>query len=102
MASRVTTPVGTMAAAYITELGPVGAIEVGRLPVPSPGPGEVLVRTEALAVNHVDTFVRSGAYRTTVRFPFIIGRDLVGTVVGPVAPGAGFSVADRVWCNSLG
>lgn len=91
-----------MTAAYITELGPPGVIKVGRLPLPMPGPGEVLVRTEALAVNHVDTFVRSGAYRTTLRFPFIIGRDLVGTVVGPVPPAAGFSVGDRVWCNSLG
>ncbi|HEY8479813.1 MAG TPA: NADPH:quinone reductase [Spirillospora sp.] len=88
-----------MAAAYITELGPADEIRIGRLPVPSPGPSEILVRTEALAVNHVDTFVRSGAYRTALSFPFIIGRDLVGTVE---TPGPGFAPGDRVWCNSLG
>lgn len=53
-------------------------------------------------VNPVDTFVRSGAWRTPLEFPFVVGRDLVGTVAaaGPGVPG--FAVGDRVWCNSLG
>lgn len=89
----------SMTAAYITELGPADAIRVGRLPVPVPAPSEVLVKVDALAVNGVDTFIRSGAYRTRMSFPFVIGRDLVGTVVTP-APG--FAPGDRVWCNSLG
>ncbi len=49
----------TMLAAYLTELGGPERIRIGPLPVPVPGPTDVLVRTE-LAVNHVDTFVRSG------------------------------------------
>jgi NADPH:quinone reductase-like Zn-dependent oxidoreductase len=89
-------------AAYITALGPADFIEVGYLPVATPGPTDVLVRTEAMAVNNVDTLVRSGAYRTPTPFPFIIGRDLVGTVLS-AGPGAAlFSEGDRVWCNSLG
>lgn len=46
--------------------------------------------------------MRSGAFRTPITFPFVIGRDLAGTVAvaGPGAPG--FAVGDRVWCNSLG
>lgn len=87
-----------MTAAYVTGFGPPEAIRVGPLPVPTPGPAEVLVRVEAVAVNHVDTFIRSGAYRTGVRFPFVLGRDLVGTVV----EGPGFTPGDQVWCNSLG
>jgi NADPH:quinone reductase-like Zn-dependent oxidoreductase len=33
--------------------------------------------------------------------PFIVGRDLVGTVA-KAGPGSGFSVGERVWSNSLG
>lgn len=89
----------TMTAAYITRPGPADEIRIGRLPVPEPGPSEVLVKVRALAVNHVDTFVRSGAYRTCLPYPFVIGRDLVGTVT-TAAPG--FAPGDPVWCDSLG
>ncbi|HEX6967874.1 MAG TPA: NADPH:quinone reductase [Micromonosporaceae bacterium] len=91
-----------MRAAYITELGPPEVIRYGDLTPPRPGPTDVLVDVTATTVNPVDTFVRSGLFRTPIDFPFVIGRDLVGTVaaVGPGAPG--FSVGDLVWCNSLG
>jgi NADPH:quinone reductase-like Zn-dependent oxidoreductase len=91
-----------MTAAYVTGLGTPDVIRVGELPVPVPGPTDVLVRTAALAVNHVDTFVRSGAYRTYLPFPFIVGRDVVGTVAATGGGVAGFAAGDRVWCNSLG
>ncbi len=92
----------TMRAAFIRGTGGVEQIEVGELPVPRPGPTDVLVRMEASEVNHVDLFVRSGAYRTHTPFPFVIGRDLVGTVI-ETGPGvASFDVGERVWCNSLG
>ncbi|MHC3470246.1 alcohol dehydrogenase catalytic domain-containing protein [Streptomyces sp. 7R007] len=91
-----------MLAAYIEDFGPPDVIRHGELPDPVPGPTDVLVAVDAVAVNHVDTFVRSGAWRTPVPLPFVVGRDLVGTVVeaGPGAPG--FAPGDRVWCNSLG
>lgn len=91
-----------MTAAYVAEPGPADSIRVGLLPTPRPAPDQVLVRTEALVVNHVDTFVRAGAYRTALPSPFVIGRDLVGTVVQVGAQVTGFGEGDRVWCNSLG
>jgi NADPH:quinone reductase-like Zn-dependent oxidoreductase len=91
-----------MRAAYITELGPADAIRVGELPLPAIGPTDVLVRVEVVAVDPVDTMVRSGAYPTPTPFPFVVGRDLVGTVA-VTSPGTpGFAPGDRVWCNSLG
>ncbi|MBD0422206.1 NADPH:quinone reductase [Streptomyces sp. TRM S81-3] len=98
-----TVPVpGTMRAAYIDSVGPADAIRWGELPVPSAGPTDVLVRVEAVAVDPVDTFVRSGAYATPLPLPFVVGRDLVGEVV-MAGPGAvGFAAGQRVWCNSLG
>jgi len=88
--------------AYVEQLGPPENIRYGPLPEPTPGPTDVLVEVTAVAVNPVDTFVRSGAFPTPVSFPFVIGRDLVGTVLeaGPGAPG--FATGDLVWCNSLG
>lgn len=91
-----------MFAAYIEQLGSPEEIRCGELEPPVPGPTDVLVETAATAVNRVDLFVRSGLYETPVPFPFVLGRDLVGTVVRP-GPGApGLRPGDRVWCNSLG
>ena len=90
----------TMQAAYIDQVG--GPIRIGALPVPRPGPTDVRVQVAASGVNHVDLFVRSGAYRTHTPLPFVIGRDAVGTVVEVGAGVAAFAVGDRVWCNSLG
>ncbi|WP_216629694.1 NADPH:quinone reductase [Brevibacterium renqingii] len=91
-----------MTAAYIEATGGVKNIRIGELPVPEPGATEVLVRMEASEVNHVDLFVRSGAFPTPMPFPFVIGRDLVGTVVAVGEAVEAFSPGDRVWSNSLG
>ncbi|UYM07240.1 NADPH:quinone reductase [Solicola gregarius] len=91
----------TMPAAYIESLGPPESIRFGELPVPRPGPTDVLVEVEATTVDPVDTLVRSGVYPTPTPFPFVIGRDLAGTVVAAGA-GTGFTIGDQVWCNSLG
>ncbi|WP_129844129.1 NADPH:quinone reductase [Streptomyces sp. RFCAC02] len=92
-----------MRAAYVDGPGPAGAIRYGELPVPAPGPGDVLVRVLAVAANPVDTFVRSGAYPTPMPAPFVIGRDLVGEVAA-AGPGAAhaFPAGRPVWCASLG
>jgi NADPH:quinone reductase-like Zn-dependent oxidoreductase len=89
-------------AAYITEFGAPELIRYGTLPIPAIGPTDVLVRTEAVAVNPVDCLIRAGVYRTPTPFPFVVGRDLAGVVVA-TGPGAvGVAVGDRVWSNSLG
>lgn len=97
-----------MHAAFIRTIGGPEVIEYGELPVPAPGPTDVLVRVAVTAVDPVDTFVRSGRYATPTPFPFVIGRDLVGEVVaagpGAFAPHASqaFRPGDVVWTNSLG
>ena len=58
-----------MDAAYITRLGSPDVITYGSLPDPVPGPTDVLVRVEAVAVDPVNLFVRSGAYRAPTPFP---------------------------------
>lgn len=101
MAARSPAP-RMMRAAYIARFGPAGEIHYGDFPMPHVGPGQVLVRITAAAVNPVDTYIRAGLYPATVPFPFIIGRDLVGEVVQTGAGVTTFTSGQRVWCNSLG
>ncbi|WP_371498444.1 NADPH:quinone reductase [Kitasatospora sp. NBC_00374] len=91
-----------MRAAFIEQLGPPQNIHYGEVPAPVAGPTDVLVDVLAVSVNPVDTFVRSGVFRTPVPFPFVIGRDLVGRVASAGPGAAGFAEGDLVWCNSLG
>ncbi len=63
-------------------------------PVPEPGTGEVLIKAEAIGVNFVDTYFRSGLYPHAL--PFILGSEVAGTVA---AVGGGVhtaQVGDRV------
>lgn len=91
-----------MKAAFIESLGSPEEIIYDDLPAPKAGRGDVLVRVEAVAVDPIDTYIRSGEYQTELPFPFVIGRDLVG-IVEEVGKGASrFAPGDRVWTNSLG
>lgn len=65
--------------------------------VPTPGPGQLLVRAEAIGVNFADTKIRAGAAGIFVRpLPFGPTGDVVGSVAA-VGPGVtGFTVGDRV------
>ena len=76
-----------MKAAYINQPGPPESIIVGELPKPQPTGGQVLVKVAAVAVNPIDTYIRSGTVKMDMPLPFIVGCDLAGTVeaVGPEA-----------------
>jgi NADPH:quinone reductase len=62
--------------------------------VPSPGPGQVLIKAEAIGVNYIDTYFRSGAYPREV--PFILGQEVCGTVAAVGDDVAALNVGDRV------
>ncbi|WP_170167097.1 zinc-binding dehydrogenase [Paracoccus methylarcula] len=85
-----------MQAMVLTRHGGIDALEWRTdMPVPEPGPGEVLLRITATAKNNTDRKVREGLYATqdtgvatsfrmageTLRFPRIQGADVVGHVV---------------------
>lgn len=91
-----------MKAAYIDRPGPAASIQVGELPLPTLHDHAVLVRVSAVTVNHVDTYIRSGAYPIEMPLPFIIGRDMVGTVEDVGAKVRRFHVGEAVWSNCLG
>jgi len=89
-----------MQAAFINETGSPDAIQVGEIPTPDPGPGQVLVRISASSVNPIDTYIRSGAVALPITFPYIPGCDLAGTVEALGEGATRFQVGDRVWASN--
>src|SRR5260370_11408143 len=91
-----------MLAAYITETGAPSVIQYGELPKPQPGLGEVLVKVGAVAVNPIDTYIRAGTVAMPLKFPYVIGCDLAGTVESVGLKVRRLKVGDRVWGSNQG
>ena len=91
-----------MKAAYIQSTGGPENIIYGDLPDPIPGPDQVLVKVGAVAVNPIDTYIRSGAVAMPLSLPFIVGCDLAGTVAAVGRNVSRFRVGDRVWGSNQG
>ncbi|WP_246150003.1 NADPH:quinone oxidoreductase family protein [Agromyces intestinalis] len=98
----------TMRAWRVTRLGePEDVLELHDVPVPSPGPGEVLVRTRAVALNFPDVLLARGQYQVRPELPFVPGIELSGDVVAvggtPDASGPDvFAIGDRVVGSEIG
>ncbi|MFA6266476.1 MAG: NADPH:quinone oxidoreductase family protein [Pseudolabrys sp.] len=74
-----------MKALLCTHYGPAEELELADLPDPVPGPGEVVVRVKAAALNFFDTLIIQGKYQTKPAFPFSPSAEFAG-VVEAVAP----------------
>jgi alcohol dehydrogenase len=86
-----------MKAAYVVEHGPAGSVRVDTsYPDPRPGPGEVLVRVRACALNYHDIFTRRGMPGLTIPMPCIMGLDFAGEIVELGADVSGWTVGGRV------
>jgi NADPH2:quinone reductase len=78
--------------------GPLDQLVVTDVPTPVPGPGEILIRVEAAALNPLDAALVVGAMREMmpVEHPFVVGMDASG-VVDAVGEGVtGYTVGDAV------
>ncbi|HSL08211.1 MAG TPA: quinone oxidoreductase [Pseudonocardiaceae bacterium] len=90
-----------MRAIQVTETGGPEVLRLAELPVPEPGPGQLLVELAAAGVNYLDTYHRSGAY--PMPLPFIPGSEGAGTVTAVGPDTGGVAVGDRVaWATSFG
>ena len=74
----------TMKAAVVRAFGKPLAIE--EIPVPEPGPGEVLVKVVACGVCHTDLHAVDGDWPVKPRLPFVPGHEITG-VVSALGPG---------------
>jgi NADPH:quinone reductase len=85
-----------MQAATINAFGEIDVLEFGEVPTPSPKPGHVLVKVEAVGTNYYDTLVRSGAVSRTLPLPHVVGSDIVGKIETVGAGVKTFAEGDRV------
>lgn len=83
-----------MHAIEITETGGPEVLSYVEKSKPAPGPGEVLIKAEAIGVNFLDTYFRSGLYPRET--PFVVGNELCGTVEAVGQDVAALKVGDRV------
>ena len=69
-----------MRAVQFARTGGPEVLDVVELPDPSPGPGEVLVRSAALGVGKPDVLLRTGVYKWMPELPALIGNEMAGHV----------------------
>ncbi|HWH70583.1 MAG TPA: NADPH:quinone reductase [Candidatus Sulfotelmatobacter sp.] len=91
-----------MKAAFINQTGPAEVIRYDELPTPKPTRTQCLVKVAAVDVNPIDTYIRGGLIPVKLAFPWIVGRDLAGTVVETGAGVKRFKAGDRVWGSGQG
>jgi NADPH:quinone reductase-like Zn-dependent oxidoreductase len=92
-----------MKAIAIRAHGGPEAVNLEDLPDPQPGPGQVVVRVKAAALNHLDIWVRKGWPGLKLAFPHVLGSDVAGVVEAVGAGADGVKAGDAVVVNpSLG
>ena len=94
----------TMKAAAVDRFGPPSALTLHEVPVPRPGPNEVLIAIDTAGVGSWDTSIRDGSWRRPgrPRFPLVPGVDGAGIVVAKGARVRRFRVGDRVYAYEFG
>jgi NADPH:quinone reductase-like Zn-dependent oxidoreductase len=94
-----------MKATVLFKHGGPEVLEYTDIPDPKPGPGEVLVRVKAVALNHLDIWVRAGLPHLKISYPHLLGSDIAGVVealgpgVGDLAPGAKVLLQPALSCG---
>ena len=83
-----------MKAVQVSRYGGPEVLEVVDLPMPAPGPGEILLRQTAIGLNFIDTYHRSGLY--PLPLPFIPGAEGAGVVEAVGEGVTALKAGDRV------
>jgi NADPH:quinone reductase-like Zn-dependent oxidoreductase len=88
-----------MRAALFRRHGGPEVLEIGEVPTPTPDAGQVLVRVSAVALNHIDLWLRRGLPALKIALPHISGGDVCGVVAGLGAGVRGVPEGSRVVLN---
>lgn len=85
-----------MKAIYFEQHGGPEVLKFGELPSPVPAEGQALLKVRAVALNHLDIWVRRGWPGLKLALPHIGGCDIVGEVIS-APPSSGFLPGTRVF-----
>ena len=83
-----------MNAIQIQSTGGPEVLQLAELPIPVPGPGQVLIRVEAIGVNFIEIYFRKGTYKATL--PLVPGSEAAGTIEELGSGVTGFKPGDLV------
>lgn len=83
-----------MRAIQVSRLGGPDVLETVEIPEPEIGATDLLVRTDAIGINFIDTYFRSGVYKREL--PFVLGLEVCGTVEAVGEGVAALGVGNRV------
>jgi NADPH2:quinone reductase len=86
-----------MKAIVVHKFGEPEVMTLGDVPVPVPGATQVLVRVEAVGINPVETYIRSGTYPSTPDLPYTPGKDAAGVVEHVGKAVTKWKTGDRVY-----
>lgn len=89
----MTDPPDTMRAVVLAAPGPPEALHLRELPIPTPEPGQVLIRVKAFGLNRSELHTRLGL-ADGVTFPRVLGIEAVGVVAA--CPGGEVAVGQQV------
>jgi len=94
-----------MRAAALDRFGGVETIQMKTLPVPEPGPDEILLRVESAGVGVWDPYEREGEFAKMFgqkpRFPYVLGSDGAGTVAAIGEQVRHLKEGDRAYAMAL-
>lgn len=82
-----------MLAIQASRAGGPEVLEAIEIPVPEPGPGQIRIRHEAIGLNFIDTYQRSGLY--PIKMPAVLGQEGAGVVEAVGEGVTRFHVGDR-------
>jgi NADPH2:quinone reductase len=83
-----------MHAIEVAEIGGPEVLSYVEKDQPTPGPGQVLIKADAIGVNFIDTYFRSGLYKREA--PFVVGTEVCGTIAAVGDDVVALGVGDRV------
>src|SRR5262249_61152813 len=91
-----------MTAMEVVRIDTFGSREVmkfRKLPIPIPGPGEILLKVKAASVNPVDWKIREGKYPAvnSDKLPYVLGRDVSGVVEACGTETIGHQKGDEIY-----
>jgi len=91
-----------MRAVELVALGKADNLRLVERDVPDPGPGQVLIKTEAAGIIFADVLLRRGTYVHRPALPYRPGREVVGRVVAVGEGVEGHVIGDRVFAMMMG